>query len=73
MSKFNEKPFTVETEELIIIEAPFAIKKSLIGQKYQDFLEQKKNGVIFVPAGYHVRVVPGNTQLAFVAIAEDDE
>lgn len=53
--------------DILVIQAPYAMKKEAMKRTYEEFLKQKESGIILLPAGFFVSLYPKDVEVKFMA------
>lgn len=52
--------------DILVIRAPFLMKKEAMKREYDQILEQMKSGLVLLPSGFSVALCPPNVDVKFI-------
>lgn len=65
----NELP---TTDCLLVVTAPYALKRDRMKEIHERLVEEKQTGVIFLPCGFEALVVPKDIEVRFGAPVDEN-
>ena len=57
--------------DILVIQAPYAMKKEAMKRAYEDILKQMESGLVILPAGFSVALCPKDVDVKFTAYNND--